>query len=154
MKKQPGGFTLKTNDFSASPGFLKVQQLLAEKGRKPFQFQVEKWQAISARQSGLVNAPTGFGKTFSVFLGVLIRYINENPENYLQRRNNGIRLLWVTPLRALAKDIARAMEEVITDLKLPWKVGIRNGDTTQSERQKQKRLTVAFPTFIVGINPF
>lgn len=50
-----------------------------------------------------------------------------------------MQLLWITPLRALAKDIGRAMEEVIAELGLQWKIGIRNGDTNMSERQKQKR---------------
>ena len=52
----------------------------------------------------------------------------------------GLQLLWVTPLRALAKDIGRAMEEVFEGLGIKWKVGIRNGDTDPSERAKQKRL--------------
>ena len=50
-----------------------------------------------------------------------------------------MQLLWITPLRALAKDIGRAMEEVIDELDMKWKVGIRNGDTSIAERQKQKR---------------
>ena len=50
-----------------------------------------------------------------------------------------MQLIWVTPLRALAKDIGRAMEEVIQELGMQWKVGIRNGDTSASDRQKQKR---------------
>ena len=50
-----------------------------------------------------------------------------------------MQFLWITPLRALAKDIGRAMEEVIDELGMKWKIGIRNGDTEISERQKQKR---------------
>ncbi len=50
-----------------------------------------------------------------------------------------LQLLWVTPLRALAKDIGRAMEEVIFELGMQWQIGIRNGDTDVNERQKQKR---------------
>ena len=50
-----------------------------------------------------------------------------------------MQLIWVTPLRALAKDIGRAMEEVIQELGMQWKVGIRNGYTSASDRQKQKR---------------
>lgn len=90
-------------------------------------------------RSGLVNAPTGMGKTFSVFLGSLIRFINAHDKNWQTKKNNGLQLIWITPLRALAKDIGRAMEEVISDLEMNWKVGIRNGDTSISERQKQKR---------------
>lgn len=89
-------------------------------------------------QSGIVNAPTGFGKTYSVFLAVVIEYINYNPD-YQNRRNNGLQLLWVTPLRALAKDIARAMDEALHELGIPWQVGIRNGDTNTAQRERQKR---------------
>ena len=107
--------------------------------RQPFAFQEEAWQHIREGRSGLVNAPTGCGKTFSVFLGALIDFINLYPEDYRTRNGMGLQLLWISPLRALAKDIGRAMEEVITGLGMRWKVGMRNGDTEMSERQKQKR---------------
>ena len=74
-----------------------------------------------------------------MFLGALINFINENPEHYRTKKKNGLQLLWITPLRALAKDIGRAMEEVIFELGMQWKIGIRNGDTEISERQRQKR---------------
>jgi ATP-dependent Lhr-like helicase len=112
--------------------------MIARKG-EPFLFQEETWQHILDGHSGLVNAPTGCGKTFSVFLGALIEFINEHPEDYHSRRGQGLQLLWISPLRALAKDIGRAMEEVIAELGMRWQVGIRNGDTEMSERQKQKR---------------
>lgn len=120
-----------------TPGYRIVNEWLEAKGLRPFRFQEETWQHILDGQSGLVNAPTGCGKTFSVFLGGLIQYINERAQSPASRPG-GLRLLWITPLRALAKDIGRAMEEVIADLRLPWKVGIRNGDTPVAERQKQK----------------
>ncbi len=104
-----------------------------------FRFQEETWQHIINNKSGLVNAPTGCGKTFSVFLGSLIHFINTNSQSYQTKKNNGLQLLWITPLRALAKDIGRAMEKVIDQLNMQWKVGIRNGDTDINERQKQTR---------------
>lgn len=107
-------------------------------GKTPFPFQMETWDRLSRNQSGIVNAPTGFGKTYSVFLGALIRFIQENPNDYLVKKNNGLRLLWITPLRALAKDLARAMEEAIAGLDMQWKVGVRNGDTPVAERARQK----------------
>ena len=116
-----------------------VNGWLAAKGYKPFAYQEEAWQHIMDGRSGLVNAPTGTGKTFSVFLGSLIKYINDHPDSYQTKTKNGLQLIWVTPLRALAKDIGRAMEEVIGELGLSWKVGIRNGDTSAADRQKQKR---------------
>jgi ATP-dependent helicase Lhr and Lhr-like helicase len=122
-----------------SPGYKIIINWLKKNERYPFAFQQQTWQHIANGKSGLVNAPTGCGKTFSVFLGAVIQFINEHPENYTSKKNNGLQLLWITPLRALAKDIARAMTEVIEELGMPWKVGIRNGDTELKERVSQKR---------------
>ena len=55
---------------------------MESEGREPFAFQEATWQHILEGQSGLVNAPTGCGKTFSVFLGALIRFINDHPTDY------------------------------------------------------------------------
>ncbi|WP_276133697.1 ligase-associated DNA damage response DEXH box helicase [Polluticoccus soli] len=118
-------------------GFEVIRQWLGSKGLKPFAFQEEAWQMYVEGLSGIVNAPTGFGKTFSIFLGVLIDWINRNPD-YHTKTKNGLQLLWITPLRALAKDIGRAMEIALGELQIPWKVGVRNGDTPVSVRQQQK----------------
>jgi ATP-dependent Lhr-like helicase len=120
-------------------GYKIIQTWMSSSGRHPFVFQEEAWQHVMDGRSGLVNAPTGCGKTFSVFLGALIDFINRHPEDFRSRSGSGLQLLWVSPLRALAKDIGRAMEEVIVELDMRWQVGIRNGDTEMSERQKQKR---------------
>lgn len=122
-----------------SKGYHVVSAWLQSKGYKAFMYQEEAWQHIIDGKSGLINAPTGTGKTFSIFLGALIQFINQHPQHYQTKSKNGLQVIWVTPLRALAKDIGRAMEEVIEELGLQWKVGIRNGDTTLSDRQKQKR---------------
>ena len=121
-----------------TPGYQVLLNWFSDKKLVPFAFQEETWNRILENQSGLVNAPTGCGKTFSVFLGALIQFINLHPADFRQRKKNGLQLLWITPLRALAKDIARAMQEVIRDLELGWEVGIRNGDTPTNERQRQK----------------
>ena len=120
-------------------GYRIVHEWMESCGLQPFTFQEEAWQHIANGRSGLVNAPTGCGKTFSVFLGALIDFINRHPDKYRAKSHSGLQLLWVTPLRALAKDIGRAMEEVIAALGMSWKIGIRNGDTDMAERQRQKR---------------
>ena len=122
-----------------SKGYEVILSWFKSRAIRPFDFQEETWSFILQNRSGLVNAPTGCGKTFSVFLGALIDFINEHPETYKIKSRNHLRLLWITPLRALAKDIGRAMTEVIEELGMQWQVGIRNGDTEMSERQKQKR---------------
>lgn len=116
-----------------------INKWMHAKGWQPFHYQNETWEAIRIHKSGLVNAPTGCGKTFSVFIGALLKFMDEHPKDWRTSKNNGIQLLWITPLRALAKDIGRAMEEAITEIGLSWSVGIRNGDTNTAERQKQKR---------------
>ncbi|HRE37030.1 MAG TPA: ligase-associated DNA damage response DEXH box helicase [Chitinophagaceae bacterium] len=120
-------------------GYKIISAWLEAKGFRPFSFQEATWQHITEKESGLVNAPTGCGKTFSVLLGALIHFINQQGDNYKKVKNSGLQLLWITPLRALAKDIGRAMEEVITELGIQWKIGIRNGDTNTTERANQKK---------------
>ncbi len=120
-------------------GYKTVSTWLLQNNRKPFLFQEQAWQCIINEESGLVNAPTGCGKTYAVFLGAVINFINTHPKTYTTNKNNGLQMLWITPLKALAKDIGRAMQEACNELQIPWKVGIRNGDTTTSEREKQKR---------------
>jgi ATP-dependent Lhr-like helicase len=123
----------------STTGYKVITAWLSLKGNRPFTFQEEAWQHIIHGESGLVNAPTGCGKTFSVFLGSVIDFINHHPDDYKTSKNNGLQLLWITPLRALAKDIGRAMEEVIEELGMHWKTGIRNGDTETAERARQKK---------------
>ena len=120
-------------------GYAIIVNWLNQKKFQPFKFQEDTWNEIIHGNSGLVNAPTGCGKTYSVFLGSLIQFINDHPSDYTTKNKNGLQLIWITPLRALAKDIGRAMEEVISELGMRWEVAIRNGDTTTNERQKQKR---------------
>ncbi len=116
-----------------------ITHWLKTKGLKPFLFQEEAWLAYGKGESGLVNAPTGFGKTFSIFLAAVIAWIDQHPENYKKKTGNGLQLLWITPLRALAKDIHRAMEMALAELDIPWRVGVRNGDTPTAERSKQAK---------------
>jgi ATP-dependent Lhr-like helicase len=79
-----------------SIGYKVIVDWLAAYNRKPFLFQQQAWQHIIQQESGLVNAPTGCGKTFSVFLGALIQFINQHPNDYKLKKKNGLQLLWVT----------------------------------------------------------
>lgn len=115
-----------------------VREWLAQKGLKPFAFQEDAWEQYLLGHSGLVNAPTGFGKTFSLFLAVVIEWIDREPK-FKSKTKNGLQMMWITPLRALAKDIARAMQEALDELDIPWQVGIRSGDTSTAVRAQQKR---------------
>lgn len=105
---------------------------MSDKGISPFKFQVQTWQKFGSGYSGMVVAPTGFGKTFSVFLALISDFLN-NPEKY----KSGLKMIWITPLRSLSKDIAKAMQEAIDEIGLDWAVGVRNGDTDPKIRQQQ-----------------
>jgi len=98
-----------------------------------FDFQKQTWQAFSEGKSGLVNAPTGSGKTYALWVPILAEII-QHPS-----KEKGLKAVWITPLRALAIDIKASAERLIADLELDITVGIRNGDTSQKERQRQKR---------------
>ena len=112
-----------------------------QKKWKQFPFQQEMEAAYLAGNSGLLNAPTGSGKTFALFLPFLVDYIDTHPKDYQTRKNNGLLLLWITPLRALTNDIRKAMQAVCDDLGLPWNIGTRTGDTSAAERNAlRKRL--------------
>ncbi|WP_367209226.1 ligase-associated DNA damage response DEXH box helicase [Sphingobacterium sp. R2] len=117
-----------------SEGFRIVSNYFESQGNSPFSFQTKAWEKYAQGYSGLVIAPTGFGKTFSLFMAVLIDFLNK-PERY----QKGLKLLWITPLRSLAKDLARAMQKAIDDIGLDWVVEVRNGDTDAKVKARQTR---------------
>jgi len=120
------------SNFENTNGFKVIQQWMADKGISPFKFQVDTWQKFENGYSGMVVAPTGFGKTFSVFLALITNFLN-HPEKY----KKGLQMIWITPLRSLSKDIAKAMQEAMQEVGLDWVVGVRNGDTDPKVRQQQ-----------------
>ncbi len=105
----------------------------AAHGIAPFGFQREVWAYIKAGRSGLLHASTGAGKTYAVYFGWLSRALAG------EIGGGGLRLLWITPMRALAADTARALAAPLPDVGLPWQVGVRSGDTAAAERARQGR---------------
>ncbi|MFD0750856.1 ligase-associated DNA damage response DEXH box helicase [Mucilaginibacter calamicampi] len=122
----------------STPGQKVIQQWYRQKKWRQFPFQKEMEAAYLEGYSGLLNAPTGSGKTFALFLPFLADFINKNPD-YKTRKNNGLQMLWITPLRALTNDIRKAMQEVCDDLELPWKIATRTGDTSAAEKAALKK---------------
>lgn len=122
-----------------TPGQQIISDWFAAKQWQQFPFQKEMEKTFLKGYSGLLNAPTGSGKTFAMFLPFISDYINKHPYDYKDRKNNGLQLLWITPLRALTNDIRKAMQSVVDDLGLPWKVGSRTGDTSAKEKQELRK---------------
>jgi ATP-dependent Lhr-like helicase len=116
-----------------------IQQWYKQKQWKQFPFQKEMEEAYLSGFSGLLNAPTGSGKTFALFLPFLADFINKHPDTYTTQKNNGLLMLWITPLRALTNDIRKAMQEVCDDIGLPWRIMTRTGDTSAADKAALKK---------------
>jgi ATP-dependent helicase Lhr and Lhr-like helicase len=84
------------------------------------------WPAIATGGHTLIQAPTGSGKTLAAFLYGIDRLGAEAGE--------GLRLLYVSPLKALNYDIERNLRGPLAGIRSPLRVGVRTGDTPQKER--------------------
>ncbi len=133
---------------------------------KPFAFQQEVWQAYARGESGLIHAATGTGKTYAAWLGPVLQALNSTPRiarakaaatttpavkkrisDKARAKSEPLRVLWITPLRALAGDTEQALRAPIEALGLPWTIESRTGDTSASLRRKQReRLPTALIT--------
>ncbi|MBB4078976.1 ATP-dependent Lhr-like helicase [Lewinella aquimaris] len=123
---------------SPSPNLLRRgDDWFTGRGWTAFPFQHEAWKAYLDGKSGLVNAPTGSGKTYSLILPILLEFLKEHPDDPA-KANNGLQAIWITPIRALTREIQAAAERAIEDLGMKWRVGIRSGDTKTGERTKQR----------------
>ncbi|MEZ4800542.1 MAG: ligase-associated DNA damage response DEXH box helicase [Flavobacteriales bacterium] len=122
-----------------NPDIKDSQDWMKGRGWKPQPFQSQAWELICSGMNGLVNAPTGSGKTYSVLLPMIFNIARD-------RKNSGLRLVWITPIRALAKEIQSSAQRVIAECGLDVTVGIRSGDTSEEERQAQKK---AMPNILI-----
>jgi ATP-dependent Lhr-like helicase len=104
------------------------------RGWRPFPFQREVWRAAAAGESGLVHASTGTGKTYAAWFAALRRALRTAPP-----AGASLRALWITPMRALAADTARALAAPLAETAPGWEVGLRTGDTSSAQRQRQSR---------------
>lgn len=107
------------------------------RGWTPHAFQEACWAAMADGKSGLLNAPTGYGKTFAMWFGILAHYYRANPNHEAAKRR--LHTLWITPLRALSKEILLATREVSDELELDYRIELRTGDTPAHDRQRQRK---------------
>ncbi|MEL6485352.1 MAG: DEAD/DEAH box helicase, partial [Bacteroidota bacterium] len=112
---------------------------------KPFAFQKESWTAFLQGKHGLLNAPTGSGKTYALWFPIVLHYIKNNPD-YKTKHQKGLKSIWITPLRALSQEIKQSAERITQDLGTQMTVGIRTGDTSTKERSRQK---TAMPDLLI-----
>jgi ATP-dependent Lhr-like helicase len=110
------------------------------RGWAPFSYQREVWRAYLAGESGLIHAATGTGKTLAAWGGPLLEWLADPTDP------RSTRVLWITPLRALAADTEEALRRPLDDLKIPWTLESRTGDTSAAVRARQSR---RLPTALV-----
>jgi len=126
----------------ALDGFLpQVAQWFADTFREPSPAQVAAWPAIQRRENVLLLAPTGSGKTLAAFLCAIDDLLRRGLAGDL---NDGIHVLYISPLKALGNDIRKNLLVPLTEIRerfeLPEiRVAVRTGDTPQSERQRMIR---------------
>ena len=110
-----------------------VEAWFESRGFTPAPFQRELWSSYAAGENGLLVAPTGSGKTFAL-AGAALGYAQSS-----QLKAGKLRLLWITPLRALASDISTAIADMADGLGLNWQVAQRTGDTSSTTKAKQRK---------------
>jgi len=109
----------------------------SDQGWKPFPFQLQAWSTYLDGGCGLVNAPTGSGKTYSLLLPAIAEGVERMKTD--PKSCDGVQLIWITPIRALAKEIHQSAERAVQALGAEWEVGVRTGDSTQKVKQAQKK---------------
>ncbi len=119
-----------------------AQSWMQARGWQPHGFQQEVWAHMAQGRSGLLHATTGSGKTYAVALGLLQR-AQVKAQEQAQRQGQGptgaTRIVWVTPMRALAQDTLLALREPLSAMLPPWQAQARTGDTSSAERARQDR---------------
>ncbi|MDX1761181.1 MAG: ligase-associated DNA damage response DEXH box helicase [Christiangramia sp.] len=115
-----------------------AEDWFAENEWKPFKFQKDTWKAYLQKKNGLLNAPTGSGKTYGLWVPIVLDYIKKNPD-YKTKPKKGLKAIWITPLRALSVEIEQAATRFAEGMGTQLTVGIRTGDTPQKERAAQKK---------------
>ena len=114
-----------------------AQDWFVKQNWKPFKFQKDTWKAYEQGKNGLLNAPTGSGKTYALWVPIVLELLRiKAKEGKLKK---GVKALWITPLRALSSEIEQATLRFSQEVFPEITVGIRTGDTSQKVRAAQKR---------------
>ena len=134
---------------TAAEALKRLQGFFTERGWRPLPFQRTMWRHYLAGQSGLLHTPTGSGKTLAMFGGPVLQALSDPlPPTARRGAVRPLQVLWVTPLRALATDTARALQAPLKAIGLDWQVGLRSGDASSRDKRlaREGRLDVLVTT--------
>ena len=106
-----------------------ILQWFDTQGWQPLPFQAETWNAYLAGKSGLIQVPTGSGKTYAAVMGPIAEMLDQP--------TSGLQFLYITPLRALSRDIEQSIKTPIEAMGWDISVESRTGDTSSSRKSKQ-----------------
>ena len=107
-----------------------IKKFFKRNNWQPLDFQIEAWESYLRGESGILQVPTGCGKTYAILMGPLLK-LKE------QKCSKGINILLITPLKALSRDLKKSIIEAAQFFDSNITVGIRNGDTSNYEKRKQ-----------------
>ncbi|MBC8351773.1 MAG: DEAD/DEAH box helicase [Planctomycetes bacterium] len=124
-----------------------VREWFSTRFGEPTEPQLKGWPQIAARRNTLIAAPTGSGKTLAAFLVCLNRLWEDWLDGKLE---DGVRVVYVSPLKALSNDVERNLQQPLAELRElalqrdfgtpPIRTAVRTGDTPSSARQKMLRV--------------
>ncbi len=114
----------------------RIEAWFAAQGWEVWEFQRRAWEAYAAGEHGLVQVPTGAGKTYAAFMGPLMEMMTGTSNSHAA--HPGLHTLYITPLRAVTRDIELALKRPIQEMGLPLNVESRTGDTAASIRARQR----------------
>ncbi|MDX1908099.1 MAG: ligase-associated DNA damage response DEXH box helicase [Bacteroidia bacterium] len=129
-------------DHVQEPGSLPERLAAAwytQRGWTMFPFQAEMLAQYLQGNSGLLNAPTGAGKTYALWLPAVLDWVGDHPDTWQTQTQNGLQVLWITPLRALSQDITQACQTACDELGVRWRVETRTGDTSSAQKDRQRK---------------
>ncbi|MEL6881542.1 MAG: ligase-associated DNA damage response DEXH box helicase [Cyanobacteria bacterium J06607_10] len=112
-----------------------VQDWFTQQNWKPITFQKQTWKAYLKGESGLIQVPTGSGKTYGAVMGPIAQMLSDIEKT--GQPLSGLQLLYITPLRALSRDIESSIRRPIEEMDWPITIGSRTGDTKSSVKSRQ-----------------
>jgi ATP-dependent Lhr-like helicase len=118
---------------SSPPSLAPIVEWFRRQGWEPLSFQQDTWEAFLAGHSGLVQVPTGSGKTYAAIMGAIAAMLHDPKP--------GLQLLYITPLRSLSRDIEQSIRRPIEEMGWDLRVESRTGDTSASRKARQIKNT-------------
>ena len=116
---------------ASDPRLAPILAWFQTQGWEPLPFQLEAWQAFLDEKSGIIQVPTGSGKTYAAVMGAIATMLADPKP--------GLQLLYITPLRALSRDIEQSILRPIQEMGWDLRVESRTGDTSSSRKTKQMK---------------